>query len=77
MSFDDLLSAAHHLPALERLLLSDLLRESVPPEQWPGLSDEWVDEIARRSQDRDAGLMEASSWEEVRMRARRQAGLDG
>jgi putative addiction module component (TIGR02574 family) len=77
MSFDELLSAASHLPPQERILLSDLLRDTVAPEDWPPLSDEWLAEIATRSAEYDAGRMPTSSWAEVRSRTRRQAGLDG
>jgi putative addiction module component (TIGR02574 family) len=77
MSFDELLSAANGLPAAERMRLSDLLRESVPPDEWPPLSDEWLAEIDRRSCEYDAGRMPTASWSEVRQRTRRQAGLDG
>jgi putative addiction module component (TIGR02574 family) len=77
MSVDDLLSAASHLPPEDRLRLSDLLRDTVPPDQWPPLADDWLREIDSRSKEFDAGRMSASSWTEVRSRTRRQAGLDG
>ena len=77
MSFDDLLSAASHLPPQDRLRLSDLLRETVEPEDWPALSDDWLREIARRSAELDAGRMNSAPWSEVRSRTRREAGLDG
>jgi len=75
VSFDELLSAANHLPAIERLRLSELLRETVPPEDWPPLSDEWLAEIDRRSAEYDAGRMPAAPWSEVKSRTRTQARL--
>ncbi len=77
MGFDELLSAANLLPPLDRLRLSDLLRDTVPLEEWPPLSEDWVREIKRRSDEYDAGRMTAASWAEVRLRTRREAGLDG
>jgi putative addiction module component (TIGR02574 family) len=77
MSFDELLSEANQLAPLERLLLSDLLRDTVPAEQWPPVSDEWLAEIERRSALVDSGAMSTATWEEVRKRTRAKAGLDG
>jgi putative addiction module component (TIGR02574 family) len=77
MGFDELLAAASHLPPLDRLRLSDLLRDTVPPEEWPPLSDDWMQEIQHRSDEYDSGRMTAAPWSDVRSRARREAGLDG
>jgi putative addiction module component (TIGR02574 family) len=76
-TFDEILGAAHGLPASERLRLIDALWESVPPEEWPAPSDPWIAEAQRRSAEYDAGRMPASGWPDVRDRARRKAGLDG
>lgn len=76
MSFDELLSAASHLPPDERLRLSDMLRDTLPPEEWPELSGEWLQEIERRTNLYNAGQMPAAPWPEVRERTRRQAGLN-
>lgn len=72
MSVEELFSAAIGLPPDERLLLSDLLRDSVEPEQWPALSPEWLSELERRSAAYDAGQMPGDSWAVVRERTRRQ-----
>jgi hypothetical protein len=77
MSVDELFAQASTLQPSDRLLLSDLLRDTVPPEQWPRLSSEWVDEIQRRSALFDSGEMPAASWDVVRERTRKQAGLNG
>jgi putative addiction module component (TIGR02574 family) len=77
MSFDDLLSEASQLAPADRILLSDLLRDSVEPDAWPPLSDEWLAEIDRRSTLYDQGQMSAAPWSEVRERTRKQVGLDG
>jgi hypothetical protein len=77
MSVDELFAQASHLEPSDRLLLSDLLRDTVPPEEWPRLTPEWVDEIQRRSALFDSGEMPAAPWDVVRVRTRKQAGLNG
>lgn len=76
-TFDDVLDAAQNLAPSDRIRLIDALWDTVPPEEWPAPSDEWVAEVQRRSAEYDAGRMSASPWPEVRQRARRKAGLDG
>jgi len=71
-TFEDILGAAQGLPAMERLQLIDALWESVPPQQWPAPSDQWISEAQRRSAQYDAGQMSASTWPEVKARARRK-----
>lgn len=75
-SFEDVLGAAQELPAADRIRLIGALWDSVPPNEWPSPSDEWIAEAERRSSEYDAGRMPASPWPEVRARARRKAGLD-
>jgi hypothetical protein len=77
MSVDELFAQASSLQPSDRLLLSDLLRDTVPPEDWPRLSPEWVDEIQRRSASLDSGEMSTATWDVVRARTRKLAGLDG
>jgi putative addiction module component (TIGR02574 family) len=72
---DDILGAAQHLSLSERIRLVHALWDTVPPEDWPKLSQIWIDEAQRRSAEYDAGRMATSSWPEAR--ARRKAGLDG
>lgn len=76
-TFDDVLGAAESLPSAERVRLIDALIESVPMDEWPVPSEQWIAEAQRRSAEFDAGRMTASTWPEVRQRARRKAGLDG
>ena len=75
-TFDDVLEAAQDLAPSDRIRLIDALWGTVPPEQWPVPSDEWIREAQRRSSEHDAGTLPASPWAEVRDRARRKAGLD-
>ncbi|NQT38511.1 MAG: addiction module protein [Planctomycetes bacterium] len=76
-AFDDVLGAAWNLRPDERVRLIDALIESVPPDEWPPPSEQWIAEARRRSAEYDAGRMPSSPWPEVRQRARRKAGLDG
>ena len=75
-AFDDVLGAAQDLPPTDRIRLVHALWETVPPDEWPAPSEEWIDEAQRRSAEFDAGRMAASPWPEVRARARRKAGMD-
>jgi putative addiction module component (TIGR02574 family) len=74
--FREVLDAARGLTAIDRLRLVEALWEDVPPADWPVPSDEWIAEAQRRSQEYDQGRMPASTWPDVRARARRKAGLD-
>jgi putative addiction module component (TIGR02574 family) len=75
-TFDDVLRVDQQLAASDRVRLGQALWETVPPEEWPPPSQEWIDEAQRRSVDYDAGRLAAAPWPEVRARARRKAGLD-
>jgi putative addiction module component (TIGR02574 family) len=75
-TFDDVFNAAESLVPVDRVRLVQELWQTIPPENWPAPSAEWIEEIQRRSAELDAGRMTASTWEEVRARARRKVGLD-
>ena len=75
--FENVLGAAQDLPPSDRIRLIDALWDSVPPDEWPKPSGEWIAEAQRRSSEYDAGDMSASPWPEARDRARREAELDG
>lgn len=76
-TFDDVLNAAQTLTSDDRVRLIDALWDSLPQEEWPPPSAEWIAEAQRRSEEYHAGGMTAASWPEVRERARRKANLDG
>ena len=69
-TFDDILGAAQGLPATDRIRLIHELWDTVPPEEWPLPSSEWIEEVQRRSAEYDAGRLTAAPWPEVRARAR-------
>jgi putative addiction module component (TIGR02574 family) len=69
-------SAAAELSVADRLRLIDDLAASVPDDQPPSLSDEWLAEIDRRSAEIDSGTARTESWLDVRRRLLHKVGLD-
>ena len=74
--FEELLDAVRQLTPADRMRLVDAMWEDVAPIDWPMPSAEWIAEAQRRSQEFDLGLTSATPWSEVRIHARREAGLD-
>jgi putative addiction module component (TIGR02574 family) len=75
-TLQDILAAAQLLSSTERVQLIHALWDVTPPESWPQPSEAWLAEAQRRSDAIDAGTMTVAPWDEVRARARRQAGLN-
>ena len=69
-------SAAAELSVADRLRLIDEIASSVPDDQPPTLSAEWLAEIDRRSNEIDSGAVATESWIEVRNRLRHRVGLE-
>lgn len=65
LSAQHLLQAALSLPESDRADLADALFASLPPENEP-LCEEWLAEIARRSQEYDSGLVKPIPWSEIK-----------
>jgi putative addiction module component (TIGR02574 family) len=76
-TFNDIIDAAQALPFADQLRLIDALWEHLPAEEWPKPDEACVAESQRRTASYDAGTMTASTWPDVRSRARKKAGLDG
>ena len=76
-TFQEVLGAARMLTVTDRLRLVEALWEDGPPAEWPAPSEQWIAEVQRRSAEFDQGRTSATTWPEVRSRARRKAGLDG
>ncbi len=74
---NEILIAAQSLPTTERAQLLAALWENVPPNEWVPPNGEWIAEANRRSDLLNTGGMSGSPWPDVRLRARRKAGLDG
>jgi putative addiction module component (TIGR02574 family) len=64
--FGSVLSAAQQLPEHDRLRLIDALWATVPPEHESFFSEEWVQEIERRTAELDAGTGKTVPWSQVR-----------
>ena len=76
VSLNDIVAAARALPSSDRARLITLLWDNLASEDWCPPTEEWIREANQRSEAIDAGQMTADSWENVRQRARRKAGLD-
>ncbi len=74
--YESVWSAASELPLPDRLRLIDDLASTVPDDQPPTLSAEWLGEIDRRSSEIDSGVVKTESWPTVRGRLRKSVGLD-
>jgi putative addiction module component (TIGR02574 family) len=68
-TYETVLAEASQLTEWERGQLIDALWETLPEASLPPLSDEWREEIARRSADLEAGRVTTVPWEQVREEA--------
>ena len=66
--YQDVLTTASQLSVTDRLRLIDDLASSVPDDQPPHLSEEWLTEIRRRSEEIDSGTVQTESWTVIRDR---------
>lgn len=76
LDYQSVLIAANQLPVLEKVQLIEAIWDTVPQENVPPLSEEWLAEIRRRSDEYDAGNVETIPWETVRAEALRRVGID-
>ena len=74
--YDSVFSAASQLSVHDRLRLIDDLAASVPDDQPPSMSKEWLVEIERRSAEIDSGAVRPEPWLDVRQRLFRKHGID-
>lgn len=73
MSFQEVLSTIKSWPTEEQYRLFDEWQHCLPAD---AIDSEWLAEIERRSDELDQGKVVAIPWNEARVRARREAGLD-
>ena len=66
--YESILAAASKLPVPDRLCLIDDLAASVPDDQPPQLSEQWLAEIKRRSAELDSGTVMPEPWSDIRQR---------
>jgi putative addiction module component (TIGR02574 family) len=77
LDFDAIVSADSQLPVADRLRLIDQLAASVPDDQPPSLSEQWMAEIARRSKEIDSGAVTTEPWDSIRSRLFDKHGVEG
>lgn len=73
-TLESLLADAARLPTAQRIQLMEALWDTLPADALPPLSDEWNEEIQRRSDEFDAGRVETIPWEQIKAEAIRRAG---
>ena len=71
---EKLLEEALRLPGSERLRLAERLLATFDGAPDPDAAEAWEEEIARRSRDIEAGIVEPIPWSEVKAAARRARG---
>lgn len=76
-NYDSILSAASQLPVSDRLRLIDELASSVPDDHPPQLTDAWLCEVDRRSNEIDSGAVDTEAWADIRARLFTKHGIDG
>ncbi|MHB1035822.1 MAG: addiction module protein [Pirellulales bacterium] len=69
-------SAAAELSITDQLRLIDDIAASMPDDQPPSLSEEWLAELERRSAEIDSGAARTESWSDIRKRLMHRVGLD-
>jgi putative addiction module component (TIGR02574 family) len=65
-NYETLLAEANLLPVVDRIQLIEALWDTLPADCLPPPTDEWLAEIQRRSAEFDAGLVQATPWEQIR-----------
>jgi putative addiction module component (TIGR02574 family) len=75
-NLNEILTAAQNLSAVDRAQLIAALWDNASPEDWVGPAEDWIAESRHRSDQYESGTMQGDSWETVRERANRKAGLD-
>lgn len=73
--YESVFTAASQLPLADRLRLINDLAASVPDDQAPALSDEWLVEVEQRAAELDSGVVTAEPWSDVRERIFRKHGI--
>ena len=75
LNYQSLLSDASHLPVPEKIQLIEDLWDTVPADSLPPLTDEWIEEIRRRSAEYESGSVQTVPWEQIRADALRRVGV--
>jgi putative addiction module component (TIGR02574 family) len=74
LNYESLLADASRLPVVDRIQLIEALWDTVPAGALPPLTDEWLEEIKRRSAEYESGSVQTVPWEQIRADALRRVG---
>ena len=74
LNYESLLADASLLPVADRIQLIEALWDTVPTDSLPPLTDEWREEVRRRSAEYESGLVQTVPWEQIRADALRRVG---
>ncbi len=77
LDLNAIVSEASQLTVADRLWLIDQFAASVPDDQPPSLSEQWIAEIGRRSREIDDCTVTTESWNSVRDRLFHKYGVEG
>ena len=69
------LADACRLPVLDRIQLIEAIWDTMPTDELPPLTEEWIAMVHQRSAEYDAGAVQTVSWEEVKRDALRRVGI--
>ena len=75
LNYESLLADASRLSVVDRIQLIEALWDTVPADSLPPLTDEWLEEIRRRSAEYESGSVQTVFWEQVRADALRRVGV--
>lgn len=75
LNYESLLADASRLPVVDRIQLVEAIWDTVPADSMPPLTDEWREEIRRRSAEYDSGSVQTIPWEQIRADALRRVGV--
>ena len=75
LNYESLLADASRLPVVDRIQLVEALWDTVPADSLPPLTDEWLEEIKRRSAEYESGSVQTVPWEQIRADALRRVGM--
>jgi putative addiction module component (TIGR02574 family) len=75
LNYESLFADASRLPVADRIQLIEALWDTVPADSLPPLSDEWLEEVRRRSAEYESGSVQTAPWEQIRADALRRVGV--
>ena len=75
LDYESLLADASRLPVVDRIQLIEALWDTVPADSLPPMTDEWLEEVKRRSAEYESGSVQTVPWEQIRADALRRVGI--